>query len=97
MVAAHLVANDHVKWGCGGALLDIPPHMEASGVGAVMDQLVDHSRVAMEAEDDWSGLGKQLHKHLILQAVRMVPVRFQAEQVHYAHHSHPQLRDLLPQ
>ena len=75
MIAAHLIQHDHVKRRRGCALLVVSSHVEASGLGAMMDQLMDDAGIAMECEDDWLIVREDGRELLVVEAMRMVPIR----------------------
>ena len=62
MVAAHLVLHHHVERRRGGALLVVAVHVEALGVGAAVEELVDGARVAVEGHHHVGAGGEQLEE-----------------------------------
>ncbi len=97
VVTAHLVEHQHVKGSGGAPLFDVAVHVKPAGIGTVIHQLVDQTRVTVESEDDWLVFSEQLDECCIVQAVGVVVVRDESEKVDHIHHPHPQFRQLAPQ
>src|SRR5262249_39239294 len=49
--AAHLIQDDHLEWGRGGALLVVAAHMNAIDIGMSMHDLVNRPLIAVKGKN----------------------------------------------
>src|SRR5258708_37346597 len=96
-MAVDAVEHYHVERRGRRALLAKAAHMEALGVRAAMDDLVDGALVAMEGEYDRLVGREQRHEVGLAHAVWVILWREERHQVHDIHHAELQLRGMLAQ
>ena len=72
VIAADLVANDHIERSGGAALVDEAANVEAGFVWAAMNHAVNGPTITVVGKDDWSGLGEERFKGEIVHAMRML-------------------------
>ncbi len=90
MVPAGPVAHVHIKRRGGCALFSVAVDMEAMVSRAVVEQLVYRRGIAVEIDDHGAVRGKQRLEHLVVQAMRMLRILFQDQQICNVDHAHAQ-------